>query len=522
MAAISCLNPSPEDSERCGAGSSPVSSMLGSNSGLLLAAGATVGTTVLGGVTAYGSKTAKKFLSKNLYQLGRASKNFGFSACGMDPGLVELVELSDQLELKFELLKVLTPGGEPEVEKRYRIVIDAMKAVQDAIQSKVTGSGPIHSSYHDYNRPGKIHAQGMERVQAALSLPLRAKVVELTASEAKAKLGDFFGDTFEPSVRKFFEDQAVRVIANSELESDSEFRDRQNIYLMGPGGTGKTDSVQAFARVFDLPFCKIEASSLTPQDFMGSSSDRGGDGPIMGKLLECMLKSKSSDGKTYLNGVLFIDEMDHLFNSKTYGENFEQLFKPLLSGETFTDKTTGIEIDASHLIVVGAGNGPLLNRPGVDASHVDAMNRRFSILEYKKLDLEKRTKVGVDKFLKNIAKARQYAVTSEDEDFVRNVLVPYDHERMEGVGGLKEVINTFVIHRKNGASCESFDYKTNFSRTLVSVSSSQNKRVEASTQTTEGSEPKLPRAVLESMPEEELQALLNLKESLRALLPQSR
>ncbi len=455
-------------------------------------------------------KPVKDFADLNTFQLWSS-----ITYWGLDPEEVILMNHRDQLELKFELLKELSSGSPAEVEVKYSVVSEVIQGLNKIILNKHRSWCVCDSRIIDCNTPKKLPSWAMAYVDAILNFPLRTKPLNLTPSEGQEKLKEFFKDTFDPAVVAFFNDQIERVIANSQLPLGSKHRDRTNLYLIGPGGTGKTDSSEAFAKVFDLPFCKIEASSLTPKDFSGYSGYSDSNVRLkLGKLLECLVQSQSSDGKTYLNGVLFIDEMDHLFNSTLHGESFEHLFKPLLSGSIFKDQGTGIEIDTSPLIVVGAGNGPLLRRLGADPSHIDAMNRRFSIIEYKKLDLERRKKVGVDKFLKNISLARGYEVTAEDSNYVRDTIVPYDHERSDGVGGLEKVINQLVIHRKNQRSLDSFDYKNVFSRTVVS---SNTKKQDNSTQT-EVADASVSDD-LSHLSEEDLKAFLKFKEFMKTMKP---
>ncbi len=461
----------------------------------------------------------KKIYAKNKLQINLAAKTLGYRNNGLDLKMEKIIDLGDRLELRREILKAITPEqstDERAVNRRYRILDDAIENIRDAIRDLERSKQSVLS-----------HPEFLMYLRPILELPLETKELALSPNDAKQELSKTLTDTYDSSVVRFFHSQIDRVIDNSKLPFDSRYKDRVNLYLWGPGGTGKTESAMAFAQAFGLPFCKIEAASLLPRDFEGTPPPQQAYyekklyGKV-GKFLECLIHSKAQDGKTYKNTVIFIDEIDHLFNSKTHGESFEQLFKEFLSGVTFQDKGTGIIFDTSDLIIIGAGNGPLIRRLDVDQAHINAINRRFSILEYKKCEFEKRKKIGVQKFLPNIAKARGYEVTSEDQEFVDQVLVPYDHERNEGVGGLEQVINSFVIHRKSGRDLNDFNYKEVFERTVVVPTqkllseTSQDSSYDIPLSNSENKNDLL--NVLGELPEEELKALIELRKALKTLV----
>lgn len=508
MGAYQCLIGSAGFPENCANGS--LTRVFGGNSQFLIAGAASTTMATLGAVAAGYSSRIGNFAYENFTELELTTTRHGWRSIGLSPEVIKLSAVRDQLQLKYELLKEFTVGGQREVDRRYSVINVVIAQLTNAIKNREGDNYFYTSVFFEANRPTTLTASGEEIIQILLAIPIRTKPVQISADQAKVHLSKFFRDTFDEQVVDFFDNQIERVIDNSKLSTDSPYRDRTNIYLMGPGGTGKSDSAMAFAQAFGLPFCKIEASNLVPSHFVGATAAQENNyRSKIGKILECIVTSKSSDdGRTYKNVVIFIDEMDHIFNSKTHGESFEQLFKPLLSGGTFLDQASGIEIDTSDIIFIGAGNGPLLRRPGVDRLHVDAMNRRFSIIEYKKLDFDKRVKVGVHKFLKDIAEARGYLVTPEDRDYVAQTLVPYDHERSDGVGGLSAVINSFVIHRKGGRSFEDFDYRTVFSRTKVSGEVSKSD-VSTQTEVVDGGS----RMITESE-EEDLRALDAFKRAL--------
>ena len=59
-----------------------------------------------------------------------------------------------------------------------------------------------------------------------------------------------------------------RVWANSQNESEVELQ-KSNILMYGPSGSGKTHLAQTLARILDVPFTIVDATSLTEAGYVG-------------------------------------------------------------------------------------------------------------------------------------------------------------------------------------------------------------------------------------------------------------
>ena len=294
---------------------------------------------------------------------------------------------------------------------------------------------------------------GQTKMDLLLKFPVKTKPLE-DAREAKARLDAFFGDTYDDKIRSFYHYQTDRIVGNSKLDQRSAWRDRTNLYIYGPGGTGKTTSAKAFAEAQGLPFCLIEGSTLTVEN-------------LSEKILYCLVSPTvpAKDGKPYLNTVIMIDELDHLFLGPD-ASKFEMLIKPILSGKVIYAEKSGLSIDASYIIFIGAGNGPLKSTTG-SKQHQAALDRRWHQLEYMKADLEHRQRIG-EKFYKDASLGWSYDPTPEqareDRELIAKTIVPYDHQVEDGVGGLKEVINALVLYRKGEEPIQTFQHLVHFER----------------------------------------------------------
>lgn len=77
--------------------------------------------------------------------------------------------------------------------------------------------------------------------------------------------------------------------------------DKSNIMLIGPSGSGKTLLVSNIAKILDVPYVIIDATSLTEVGFMGSYVD---------SIFEKLYASSGNDIERSQQGIVFIDEID--------------------------------------------------------------------------------------------------------------------------------------------------------------------------------------------------------------------
>lgn len=257
-----------------------------------------------------------------------------------------------------------------------------------------------------------------------------------------------------------------RLVQGTHFKGDDEYADveieKSNIMLMGPTGSGKTLLARTLARLLDVPFTIVDATTLTEAGYVGEDVEN---------ILLSLLQASDMDVGRAEMGIIYVDEIDKIgrktenvsITRDVSGEGVQQALLKILEGSVCRVPPGGgrkhpqqeyIKINTANILFICGGAFVGLE----DISRRRLGNQKVGFHEEQKND----KKVKVDK---------EREVIVEPEDLVKYGLIPELIGRLPVIAQMKDLTEADLVRiLVEPKSCMVRQYKKLLAMEDVSIS----------------------------------------------------